>query len=72
MKPLWNVMRTTMAVIGCLLVYGGISTSDYYVIELGQAEPSGIRETIAIGLILILPSMIHVFRECKNSKEVQK
>lgn len=63
MNYLWKIVRTIMAIVGGFLVYGGVSTSDYYVIELGQAEPPSVWTTIFIGLILMIPTLVHGIRE---------
>ena len=67
MNSLWKIVRTVMAVIGGILVYGGVGTSDYYTMELGQAEPASVWPTIWIGLALILPMFIHAI--CVYLKE---
>ena len=59
MKSLWKVLRGLMTVTGFFLIYAGASTSDYYVLELGQSEPNYIWLTMAIGIILMLPSLVH-------------
>lgn len=63
MNYLWKIVRPTMAVVGGVLVYCGISTSDYYVMELGQTEPASVWWTIGIGLGLMLPTLIHAIRK---------
>ena len=62
MKSLWKVLRVLMASAGCFLMYAGVSTSDYYVIELGQPNPSYIGLTMVIGFILTLPALVHAIR----------
>lgn len=62
MKSLWNAARTIMAVIGSFLIVGGIGTSDYYVIELEQTHPANVWKTIIIGIILMIPAVVHALR----------
>lgn len=67
---LWKILRTVMAIVGGILICGGVGTSDYYVIELGQAEPASVWPTIITGAILIIPALIHViFKELKEKKQ---
>lgn len=71
MKHLFRKTRTMMAVAGFMLIYCGISTSDYYVLELGQAEPANVWKMINIGLLLLIPSIIHLIqKEMKVKKHV--
>lgn len=63
MRYLWKIIRNTMAVIGGFLVYGGISTSDYYTLELGQAEPTYVWIIMFIGILLMIPTVIHFICE---------
>ena len=67
MNSLWKIVRTVMAIVGGLLVFGGIGTSDYYLLELEQPEPTSVMPTIIIGVLMILPLFIHLF--CENRKE---
>ena len=66
MKNLWSVLRTTMATIGIFLVGLGITTSDYYVIESEQSEPSYVWKMIVIGIILLLPVAVHAIQHNHN------
>lgn len=59
MNYLWRIVRNIMAVVGGFLVYVGVSTSDYYVIELGQPEPASAWRIIFIGLMLMVPTLVH-------------
>ena len=60
MKHLWEMMRAALCAIGFFLIYGGVGTSDYYSIELGQSEPSSVWLTIGIGIVLTLPALFHL------------
>lgn len=62
MNFLWRIFKGLSAVIGFILVFGAVGTSDYYLLELGQPEPEGIWETATLGVVLMLPliaSMIY-------------
>lgn len=59
----WKIFRCLMAVAGVALIYLGASTSDYYTLELRQPEPDYIWVTIVLGIILMLPSVVHAIRK---------
>ena len=63
MNYLWKIVRNTMAVIGGIWGFLAVGTSDYYVIELGQAEPQSVNILLIVGTALMLPSIVHFFRE---------
>ena len=67
MNCLWKIVRTMMAIVGGLLIFGAVGTSDYYVLELGQHEPASVWSTIIVGFVLITPMLIHVI--CEELKE---
>ena len=56
-------IRSTLSVIGAVLIYCGVSTSDYYVLELGQTEPARCGWMIAIGLLLFIPAIVRGIRQ---------
>lgn len=60
---LWKIVRTIMAIFGALLVFGAVGTSDYYLLELGQPEPSSVWVNITIGMLMALPFFIHVIQQ---------
>lgn len=60
MISLWKIIRNLLAIAGAVSIYGAISTSDYYVIELGQVEPAYIQTQIVIGVVLLIPFVLHV------------
>lgn len=62
MKTLWKVLRVLMAFTGCFLIYAAVSTGDYYVFELGQSEPDYLWTVTKIGIVLIVPSLVHAIR----------
>lgn len=49
-----------MAIIGGIMVFGAVGTSDYYTLELGQKEPSYIWWVIAIGFLLTIPLIVRM------------
>lgn len=55
MNFLWKIVRTLMAIVGIILIFGAVGTSDYYVLELGQAEPPSVWSTILVGVLMTLP-----------------
>lgn len=58
MKETWKIATVLMAVLGVILIYAAISTSDYYIIELGQAEPARVWAFLWIGAALLAPAVI--------------
>lgn len=60
MNSLWKIVRTTMAIIGGILLFGAAGTSDYYTLELGVREPDSVWKTIMVGLILMIPMWVHL------------
>lgn len=69
MNYLWKIVRTVMAIVGCFIVYGAVGTSDFYVIELNQPEPSNVWTNILIGLLMTVPAVIHAVREYLASEK---
>lgn len=70
MNSLWKIVRTLMTVIGGILVFGAVGTSDYYVLELGQPEPSSVWTTIVIGIVMMLPFFTHmVYQIIKENQD---
>ena len=52
-------IRKVMAFIGAFLIFGAVSTSDYYLIELVQDYPAYIWKMMLIGIALILPATLN-------------
>lgn len=70
MISLWKIIRNLSAMGGFGLLFCATSTSDYYVLELGQAEPSSVWTSVAIGFALLMPTIIHaIFEELKGDKQ---
>lgn len=60
MISLWKIIRNLLAVVGAGCIVGGVSTSDYYVIELGQMEPAYVKSQLIFGVLMVLPLIVHV------------
>lgn len=63
MISLWKIIRNLSAIGGFGLLFCTVSTSDFYILELGQAEPSWIGRNLVIGIIMLLPMLVHVIVE---------
>ena len=55
----FDLIRKAMAFIGVCLIFGAISTSDYYLMELVQDFPDYIWKMMLIGVVLTVPATIH-------------
>lgn len=70
MRYLWNIIRNIMGVVGFILIYGAVGTSDYYVLEMGVAEPPSVGRMLLIGVLLLIPTVLHGFyiylKECEE------
>lgn len=70
MNSLWKIVRTLMAIIGVILIFGAVGTSDYYVLELGQVEPSSVWTTIFIGVLMVSPIWVElIYKNKKGEKQ---
>ena len=67
MNSLWKCVRNIVGVIGLCLVWAMASTSDYYVLTLKEPEPGYVWPLIYVGVVLMLPTVIHVI--CEYQKE---
>ena len=59
MMSIWKIIRNLSAILGGLFLMGAVGTSDYYTMELGQAEPSSVYHNLIIGFVLILPLLVN-------------
>lgn len=59
----WNYIRNILGAVGLFFIIGGVGTSDYYALELGTTEPTGLWLKIVLGLVLVTPSIIHIIKE---------
>lgn len=67
---LWRIFKGISAVIGFILVFGAVGTSDYYLLELGQPEPEGIWKTATLGVMLMLPLVVSmIYKAIKEGEE---
>ena len=55
----FSIIRKVMAFIGVFLMFGAVSTSDYYLMELVQDFPDYIWKMMLTGFILVLPATIN-------------
>lgn len=60
MMSLWKVVRNALAVLGFICIFLAVSTSDFYTIELGQADPSYIWGWFIAGCFMLLPNIGHL------------
>ena len=58
MNSLWKIIKGVSAVIGFILAFGAVGTSDYYNLELHQTEPEWVKWQIIFGVALMLPLLI--------------
>lgn len=67
---IWRYIRGLMAIVGAVMLFGGVSTSDYYVMELGTKEPPHVWVMIMSGLMLMLPAIIFsIYAESREDNE---
>ncbi len=59
MMNFWKSFRTVLAMAGIALLSVAASSSDYYVLELGVNEPSGVRNSMIVGVLMLLPMLLH-------------
>ena len=60
---MWTIIRRSLGIIGGVLMFGGAGTSDFYTMELRQPDPDYAWYMIGIGILLLLPSLIHWIKE---------
>ena len=63
----WKIIRNLLAIAGAIMIFSAISTSDYYVVELGQAEPTSVWKNLIIGVMMMLPVVLSAV--CELYKE---
>lgn len=69
----WKVVRTLMCIVGCVLIFGAVGTSDYYLLELNQAEPKSVWLTMITGFMLLMPTLISLVVRCvRGDEDVQE
>jgi hypothetical protein len=62
-KRIWAGVRGCLVAIGIMCWFAGASTSDYYVMELGQSEPGSVHRLFIVGTVLMIPMAIHIIKE---------
>ena len=62
-KRIWAGVRTCLALIGIMCWIAGASTSDYYVMEVGQSEPDTVHRLFIVGAVLMIPMVVHIIKE---------
>jgi len=60
MKYIANLIRNSAALSGLLCLFCAVGTSDYYTMELHRPEPASVDSLILVGLVLLIPSVIHM------------
>ena len=63
MISIWKAIRTLMAIGGLGLMFLSVSTSDYYVLELGCTEPAYVGTYMLVGVLMFAPALIHSIYE---------
>lgn len=69
MKSAWRIIRNLMAVAGGILMFGGVGTSDYYLIEMGQAEPAYVWPYIFVGAAMMCPALFSMLYAMYKERE---
>ena len=59
MLSLCKILRNLLGVSGLGLIFLSVSTSDYYVLELGCAEPAYVGRLMITGALMMLPLLVH-------------
>lgn len=59
MLSLWKILRNLLAISGLGLMFLSVNTSDYYVLELGCAEPAYVGRCMVAGVLMVLPLLGH-------------
>lgn len=60
MKKAIRYITNALLVIGVILAFLAVSTSDYYVIELGQNEPQYVWTLAIVGVVLMIPGFVRM------------
>ena len=60
MKRILRYITNALLVIGVILAFLAVSTSDYYVIELGQKEPQYVWSLAVVGVVLMIPGVVRM------------
>lgn len=60
MNSLIRVIRNTLLVVGLCLIYGGVSTHDFYSMELHEPVPADVWTSVVWGFVFLIPTFIHL------------
>lgn len=63
MISLWKIIRNLSAIAGLILLMGSVGEQDRYTLALRQAAPAHSDTTMIIGIVLLLPMIIHLLVE---------
>lgn len=66
MKKALRITANVLLVIGLILVFFAVGTSDAYVIELGQKEPQYVWKVMWTGIGLMVPAVIKMLLDGRN------
>jgi hypothetical protein len=56
-------VRNVSFVLGLIMWYLAVSTSDYYVMEAHEPEPASVTVMLIGGAILLLPAALHIISQ---------
>lgn len=69
MLSLWKILRNLLAISGLGLMFLSVNTSDYYVLELGCAEPAYVGRCMVAGVLMVIPYLASsIYRAWLESK----
>lgn len=63
LKRLWPVIRGLCTTLSFITLYLSVSTSDYHVMELGEEIPAHANWMLVIGLVLLIPALVHLIHD---------
>lgn len=62
-RRMWRLLRNMAAVVGAMMVLGAAGTDEFYANELRTMSPENLDFELAIGLLLLIPLLIHILRK---------
>lgn len=60
MSFLWKVVSDLGALAGVICWYCAVSTSDFWVLEMGQTPPDDLNKWLILGAVLVAPKMLEI------------
>jgi hypothetical protein len=60
-----NFFRITTAIMGGVCVFGAAGTDERF-IKMGQMPPGNLWIVFIVGLVLLLPTLVHLMRKGKK------